>query len=414
MLMDIQKKQLALYKKIVSGGLYNFKGVNEVVSLIKTDGYLEFLHEKLVEQIKSAEYRLERTKFDKISVVMDSSKASRKKLMSIFIDEFSNSNVVISVKDYSKVPAEKIPYKFRLKIQWIKEDVMISVYFENKYNNNTKNIKIDFNLTKSRDQALDVFSFIYRNLPKTKALKIFRDARINRLERYLLLKDIPVWGVLAARAAIVKGTDSYDARGANNKIAASYYISKDNSKEVAVYDKYASDSRLDDDDPDKYEFGKDGSIQEAFIESIGDIATIETKVEIRNYKNRMNKKQRGKSLFFSNSSTFPTYFRTLHFYSPLVLRKLSEEQLRDLISNGFYNFLISESGSGTKKVLDKYVDYKIEFHKKERKAIEENFNVVYSSFILDLSKDVGQELFDPSRPLNKKYGAKTKKRKQQA
>lgn len=404
--MDFQKAQLTLYKKIVNGGLYNYKGVNEVMSLVKTEGYLEYLHNNLIRELNSAINSLSKTKFDKVSVVMDSSKTSRQKLMNKFLTDFSNDNVLITVKDYTKVPADRIPYKYRLKINWVKDDVLISVYFENKYINNTTNIKIDFNLTKSREQALDVFEFIYKMLPKTKALSIFRDARITRLERYILLNDIPVWGVLSSRSVVVSGTYSYNARKVNNKIAAGYYISRGNSKQVAIYDKYASDSRIDNDDPDKYEFDENGNIRDAYIEDVSNIALVETKIETRNFKNKMNKELRKTSLFFCAPSTFPTYLRTVQFYSPLLLKELNAEQLKILISNGFYNFLISEGDSESKKVTDKYIQYKIEVKTKVKKAIEANFNVVFSSFLLDLSKSLGEDLFDPNKPLNKKYAAK--------
>ena len=404
--MDFEKKQLDLYTKIRAKGHYNINYSSDVLSLIRKDGYLTYLHENLVSQLQNL--TLSTLFYDKISVVMPTSLTAARSLMSKFLSEFKNDNIRLFLTEFKEDGFNRKYFRYMLKIHWINEDVSIRVYFLATNKKRTNNLKIDFNLTKSREQALEVFKFAHDNLPPTKVARCFYKSRITRLERYFTLKNIPVWSTLTSRNTTIRSKPKYFAGSTDNGIASSFYISKDNSKEIVIYDKFASETR------DEYE-DELTELEENTVEHDRDKTLkikreikVETKIEVRNRKNKMNKSSRSKNLFFSAPSTFPYFLNTLKFYSPFIFNELSDDECLYVIKNGFYQFVEQKKDYNDCDKIKTIRIHEFELEPSYRKKIEMDLQHMFSAFLADLSTMTKLCLFSSGKPFAKRRELKNK------
>ncbi len=137
---------------------------------------------------------------------------------------------------------------------------------------------------------------------------------------------------------------------------------------------------------------------------------IETKIEIRNRKNKMNIRSRKKNLYFSATSTFPYFLNTLKFYSPFIFNQLTDEECFYIIKKGFYNFVENKKENNENSIIELISTHELEFTKFYRQKIEMDLQLIFDSFLADLSAMTKLQLFSSGKPFAKRRERKKKQK----
>jgi hypothetical protein len=352
------------YSEHYDGGKYKRHCVEKLIALTHDELFLQGLHDCMVRQLGSV--NIGPFGIDKMTILFPVSRTSASRIKDVLVEKYKSLGCSkIEFGDCRGGYDEGVYFKNHIILRWIDVDSSISVFFDQKDKRREHNIKVSFNFSKHREQALNLLCLIIENVPPSLVGHVFKNARVNEFEQYIDFKDIPSFLFF-----IGKGQREKDIRVHNyeniNRLVETIELSKDKSREVKVYDKTK----------ERVFTGRD----KTFYKKNG----IVTRLEVTIVRNKLNSKDRENKLKFAQWKSYTKFTDSLKMFSPILMSELSEPQIRYILTNGFHTFYL-ENKVRLSFIFEKY---SLEYERKFKNYVNSLGSIQMGGFILDLGKMV--------------------------